>query len=518
MSYTRAETEDLLVRLERSLQRHADATVGVRRKAAETEVLKELGAARDLLSKAARGDRALLEDIFGGSCEYFWRYQNALDRVQLSEEHAQDPRLGELRAGLQTAKSVLQDVGSFKVWLLEMTAPTELSYEGLGTWPVESVNMEPVLQGCNKATVRFLATPSLPSCLKLDRTSGEISGAVQEPEDDAWAQPYTIIASNAAGMASIDVNFSGRTLPPKIMKYAGVSAETAQCQIGQKVCWLPKAAGGLCSWSVQPQLPEGLWIDEESGCIFGSPAAPAEHGIYTVVATNAGGSDSFTIEFSVEGGRKTTETVTEASAPAANCLSCDGLGCGLCSRRRAEEALRELQRPALVSQLEWRKERRSEHRDWTSHSFLHALLDDGRTMRIQRFEGSDDFVTWFWPGEQAAEGTIYKDRVARVADLKPKLTSTELQDVAQMKASCDYDTAYHNCHHFARDVWNAVVVASLQCTHYPDRLKVGLLRGASMPLRAAARGYEKASARLQLAEEVRQNDRSQVPGAFSDSE
>ena len=66
---------------------------------------------------------------------------------------------------------------------------------------------------------------------KLDRTSGEISGAVQEPEagglegqvetapaaasqntevlsicpcdeDDAWAQPYTIIASNAAGMAS----------------------------------------------------------------------------------------------------------------------------------------------------------------------------------------------------------------------------------------------------------------------------------------------------------------------------
>ena len=75
---------------------------------------------------------------------------------------------------------------------------------------------------------------------------------------------------------------------------------------------------------------------------------------------------------------------------------------------------------------------------------------------------------------------------------KPKLTSTELQDVAQMKASCDYDTAYHNCflacmgfsellgyksqlvgswtgHHFARDVWNAVVVASLQCTHYPDR-------------------------------------------------
>ena len=29
------------------------------------------------------------------------------------QEHAQDPRLGELRAGLQTAKSVLQDVGSY---------------------------------------------------------------------------------------------------------------------------------------------------------------------------------------------------------------------------------------------------------------------------------------------------------------------------------------------------------------------------------------------------------------------
>ena len=85
------------------------------------------------------------------------------------QEHSQDPRLAELRAGLETAKAVLQDVGrdlctskcsqdsiekssfsvvgSFKVWLLEMTAPTELAYEGLDTWPPERVRMEPTLKG-----------------------------------------------------------------------------------------------------------------------------------------------------------------------------------------------------------------------------------------------------------------------------------------------------------------------------------------------------------------------------------
>ena len=181
----------------------------------------------------------------------------------------------------------------------------------------------------------------------------------------------------------------------------------AQCRVGQKllgpesklncccthlllwarICWLPKAAGGDCQWSVQPQLPEGLWIDEESGCIFGSPAAPSARGLYTVAATNAGGSDSFSLQLLVE-------SAGEQPAP---CLSCDDFGCGLCSKKAASS--QELQKPAAVCQLEWRKERRPEHSGWTSHSFLHALLEDGRTMRIQRFEGSDDFVAWFWPGQ-----------------------------------------------------------------------------------------------------------------------
>mmetsp|Transcript_15351 Transcript_15351/g.36329 ORF Transcript_15351/g.36329 Transcript_15351/m.36329 type:complete len:408 (-) Transcript_15351:13-1236(-) len=402
MSYTRAQAEDLIFRLERSLQRHADATAGVRRKAAETEVLKELGSARDLLSTAARGDRKLLDEVFGGSCEYFWRYQNALDRVQLSEEHAKDLRLGDLRAGLEIVKAVLQDVGSFKIWLLEITAPTKLVYEPLA-WPAQEVRMEPILEGCNRATVRFMATPSLPSGLKLDRSSGEITGRVEDPEDDVWGQMYTVIASNAAGMTSTELNFSGKTLPPKILTYDGLQGESVKCEVGQKLCWLPKINGGACSWSIEPSLPTGLWIDEQSGCIFGSPSA-AKSGQYTVTASNSSGSDRFAFELDVR-----------ASADR-DCLSCGGQSCGLCSKTEPEKEPPEelLQKATTVCRLEWRKERRAEHSGWTSHSFLHALLEDGCTMRIQRFEGSDVFVTWHSAGlgGEEAVGDIYKNRVA----------------------------------------------------------------------------------------------------------
>ena len=137
-----------------------------------------------------------------------------------------------------------------------------------------------------------------------------------------------------------------------------------------RICWLPKSAGGVCSWSVQPELPEGLWIDDDTGVIFGSPAASAEHRVYTVVATNGSGSDSFTLEFGVEGARKCS---AEAATQSASCLACDGLGCSLCAKRQAapaaegRESLQSLHREAYVCRLEWRKERRPEHSGWTSH-------------------------------------------------------------------------------------------------------------------------------------------------------
>ena len=52
-------------------------------------------------------------------------------------------------------------------------------------------------------------------------------------------------------------------------------------------------------WAVNPQLPDGIEIDLESGVISGTPnyEEPSRH--YTIVASNAAGIASFRIQITV---------------------------------------------------------------------------------------------------------------------------------------------------------------------------------------------------------------------------
>merc|ERR1719401_1227990 len=58
-----------------------------------------------------------------------------------------------------------------------------------------------------------------------------------------------------------------------------------------------------------------------------------------------------------------------------------------------------LDNPGRVVRLEWRKNRREEHRGWTSHSVLQARLQDGKRLRIERFADTGCVSTAFEAGE-----------------------------------------------------------------------------------------------------------------------
>ena len=62
----------------------------------------------------------------------------------------------------------------------------------------------------------------------------------------------------------------------------------------------PTSGGGsVVSWSISPNLPAGLSFSTTNGIISGTPTAITPSTVFTVTATNAGGTDTATITIQV---------------------------------------------------------------------------------------------------------------------------------------------------------------------------------------------------------------------------
>mmetsp|Transcript_46560 Transcript_46560/g.87172 ORF Transcript_46560/g.87172 Transcript_46560/m.87172 type:complete len:368 (+) Transcript_46560:33-1136(+) len=136
-----------------------------------------------------------------------------------------------------------------------------------------------------------------------------------------------------------------------------------------------------------------------------------------------------------------------------------------------------------VERVEWRKVRRLQYRGLTSHSWIEAHMLDGHRLRLEFFGDYGLSVTTLTHTScsgsdlQSTVGTLFRNRAAAADEFSEPLTVGKLKDLSSAIASSrPYCLLNFNCHHFARDVWNAVVIKQLQRRHHPDRMKTAVLQ------------------------------------------
>lgn len=138
-----------------------------------------------------------------------------------------------------------------------------------------------------------------------------------------------------------------------------------------------------------------------------------------------------------------------------------------------------------VVRLEWRvhgpKHVLGYRRFKGSRSLVEAHLKDGRRVRLQKIPPRGLVETILEAGQGSVEGELYRGRVAETDSFeRPQLTLDHLRDVAVGVGSSPYCWLRTNSHHFARDLWNALVIQKIRKRRHP-----GWVRGAVWNVAAA---------------------------------
>ena len=109
---------------------------------------------------------------------------------------------------------------------------------------------------------------------------------------------YTITATNTGGSASVDLVITVNDRPPTGLIY---STNPAAYTKGVAITANSPASGGgaVVSYAVTPALPAGLSLDLATGIVSGTPTAITASAVYTVTATNTGGSTTAALTIAV---------------------------------------------------------------------------------------------------------------------------------------------------------------------------------------------------------------------------
>jgi len=145
------------------------------------------------------------------------------------------------------------------------------------------------------AVISYSVSPSLPAGLSLSTSTGVVSGT---PTAITASASYTVTATNDGGSTTATLSLAVTDLPPTNLVY---SAPTASYTVGTTIA--PNLAthdgGTVVSFNVSPSLPPGLSLNSASGSVTGTPLASAATTVYTVTATNSGGSATANLSLTV---------------------------------------------------------------------------------------------------------------------------------------------------------------------------------------------------------------------------
>ncbi|MFN0290761.1 putative Ig domain-containing protein [Pedobacter helvus] len=184
---------------------------------------------------------------------------------------------------------------SFSLLVTEL-APANLQYAFISSSLLRGLEVSPVRPSYSGGTATlFTVSPSLPSGLTLNSSTGVISGT---PNAITANASYTVTASNTAGSTTFSFPLLVKVDPPTNLRYDFRDTDLQKDVLLPN--YPPKYSGSpATSFSVSPSLPAGLSFSTTTGLITGTPTALSSVTTYTVTANNDGGSTSISFPLSV---------------------------------------------------------------------------------------------------------------------------------------------------------------------------------------------------------------------------
>lgn len=145
------------------------------------------------------------------------------------------------------------------------------------------------------AVVSYSVSPSLPSGLSLNTSTGIISGT---PSGIVSESSYTLTATNSGGSTTASVSITVNDIALSSLSYA-YSSPTYQKGVAITSNTPSSSGGAVVSYSVSPALPSGLSLNTSTGVISGTPTVFGSAADYTVTASNTGGSTTATVSIAI---------------------------------------------------------------------------------------------------------------------------------------------------------------------------------------------------------------------------
>ena len=143
-------------------------------------------------------------------------------------------------------------------------------------------------------TATLYAISDTPSAgLSFNTDTGIISGT---PSATAILQIYTITASNVTNSDSATLSITVNPAAPNISLSTTTITAIARSAISNITV---TNSGGDATYSISPAIDNDLSFDTTDGTISGTPANAATNVVYTIIASNVTGTDSATIEITV---------------------------------------------------------------------------------------------------------------------------------------------------------------------------------------------------------------------------
>ncbi len=141
----------------------------------------------------------------------------------------------------------------------------------------------------------YAVSPALPAGLSFSTATGVITGT---PTAITATAVYTVTASNTGGSTTVGLTLTVNDVPPSALKY---STNPAVYTKGTAITPnTPTSSGGpVTAYSVSPALPAGLTLSPTTGIITGTPTAVTATAVYTVTASNTGGSTTVGLTLTV---------------------------------------------------------------------------------------------------------------------------------------------------------------------------------------------------------------------------